>query len=71
MYYLELGLMPMVIALGAGCVASALAAWATRSSKDDPPVLLTAVSTILCISRNHLLWYLLFLHARQYRTSLA
>ncbi|KAK9915399.1 hypothetical protein WJX75_008652 [Coccomyxa subellipsoidea] len=37
MYYLELGLMPMVIALGAGCVASALAAWATRSSKDDPP----------------------------------
>ncbi|BDA43166.1 probable mitochondrial sodium/calcium exchanger protein [Coccomyxa sp. Obi] len=37
MYYLQLGWVPMGIALGAGCVASALAAWATKSAKETPP----------------------------------
>ncbi|EIE22196.1 hypothetical protein COCSUDRAFT_55891 [Coccomyxa subellipsoidea C-169] len=37
MYYLELSFMAMGIALGVGCAASALAAWATRSSKATPP----------------------------------
>ncbi len=44
MYYLELSYMAMGIALGVGCAASALAAWATRSSKDTPPVLHLSIS---------------------------
>jgi hypothetical protein len=39
MFYLRLDYVAMAVALAAGCVASALAAWGTRASKDAPPVM--------------------------------